>query len=512
MNIRKTAVLLLLPVFLLGGCAQEPPEEEEGLGLQIDTSAASSQEPEVTLPSAFALPYNQRATLDPVTCPDGIQQTLGTLLYEGLFELDQQLEPQNRLCASSSYDAETMTWTFQLRSGVTFSDGSPLSAADAVAALNRARVSPRYQSRLSSIASVRAVDGAVSVTLNQANTALPALLDIPIVKSGTESDAVPLGTGPYVLVQDDGGAFLTANTGWWGGDGQPISRIELVDCANADTVRYQFTSHTVQLIAADLTGVSPLSAAGSFEFQDADTTVLQYVGFNVSRPLLSDPAVRRAICLGIDRDAVVNAYLSGHAVPAQFPVSPVCGLYPEDLESAYSYTAFEAAMEEAGLNSGDVHSMTLLVNSENSFKVSIAKYMASALSAFDLEITVSALPWEEYQAALAAGQFDLYYGETRLSADWDLTQLAGTGGSLNFGNYTDPILDQLLLDCAAAADRASAMRSVCSYLSSQAPILPVCFKRTSVLTQSSVLENLTPTAANPFYGLEHLVIHLEEAD
>lgn len=510
MNIRKTAILLLLPVFLLSGCARELPEEEEGLGLEIDASSAASSEPEVPLPVSFALPYNQDAALDPITCPDGIQQTLGTLLYEGLFELDQQLEPQNKLCSSASYDAEAMTWTLQLRSGVTFSDGSPLTAGDVAATLNRARTSQRYQTRLSSISSVRASNDMVVITLNKANTDLPALLDIPIVKSGTESDAVPLGTGPYILVTEDGGAFLTANTSWWNGNVQPISRIELVDCTTTDVVRYQFTSHAVQLITADLTGVSSMSAAGNFAFQDADTTVLQYVGFHTNHALLSDPAVRRAIGLGIDREAVVNAYLSGHAEAAQFPVSPVCVLYPQELESTYSYAAFESAMTEAGLNSGTTHSLTLLVNSENSFKVSIAKYLASALSAFDLEISVNALPWEEYQAALAAGNFDLYYGETRLTADWDLTQLVGTGGSLNFGNYTDPVLDDLLANYGAAEDRAASMRSVCAYLSNQAPILPVCFKRTSVLTQADVLENLSPTASNPFYGLENLIIHLKD--
>ena len=84
---------------------------------------------------AFALPYLQGITLDPITCPDGTQQDIGQLLYEGLVQLDLQMQPQAALAQSWSYDAATYTWTIHLRSGVTFTDGSAFTAADAAARL-----------------------------------------------------------------------------------------------------------------------------------------------------------------------------------------------------------------------------------------------------------------------------------------------------------------------------------------------------------------------------------------
>ena len=508
MRFRTLAMLtFLLPALLLGGCAEEPPEEGITVGI------ASSQEespPDTALPAAFSLPWDPDATLDPVTCPDGIQQTVGALLYEGLFALDETLEPQNKLCAASEYDAEAMVWTFRLRTDVTFSDGTALTAKDAADTLRRAMDSDRYRARLGYVQSVSADGSTLRVALNRPNAALPALLDIPIIKSGTERQAVPVGTGPYFLLQDETGRCLTASDSWWGGSSQPLRRIELVDCAGSDAARYQFTSHTVQLITADLTGTSPLSATGRFTVQDADTTVLQYVGVNLQNSLLARPEVRRALSLGIDREAVTGAYLSGHALPAQFPLSPISPLYPKELERSYSLTAFTAAMTEAGLNSGTEHALTLLVNSENDFKQSVARYLAAALSVCDLKIIVKALPWDEYLAAIAAGDYDLFYGETRLTADWDLTALLGSGGSLNHGGYSDVLTDQLLVNCLASADRSTAVNTLCARFQQQAPILPVCFKRTSVLTQSGVAEGLTPTAADPFHGLTGCVIHLSE--
>ena len=52
------------------------------------------------------------------------------------------------------------------------------------------------------------------------------------------------------------------------------------------------------------------------------------------------------------------------------------------------------------------------------------------------------------------------------------------------------------------------MNALCRRLQEQAPILPVCFRSTSVLTQADVVEGLSPTAANPFYGIESWTLHL----
>lgn len=502
------AGLLLLS---LTGCWEEDPANMNDSLVPEETAEAPVQEeePEVLLPLSFSLPYDAGQTLDPVTCSDGMQQVVGALLYEGLFQLDTQLEPQPWLCSSYTYDPETFTYVFILRSGVTFSDGSPLTAADVTAALWRARSSQRYGARLAQMVSASAGDSTVTVVLSGANTGFPALLDIPIVKSGTEGNLVPIGTGPYVFVQDDGGPCLLANDSWWNGGGQPVERIELSSAADRESMLYQFTSHDVQLITADLTGTSPISATGNISFQDADTTVLQYLGLNTTRAPFNDAAVRRALSQGVDRATVTSAFLSGHAVSAQFPVSPLSPLYPAELEQAYSYDSFVQALGEA-VNSR-AWTLTLLVNEENSFKVSAAEYLAQTLSASGVAITVEALPWEAYTAALAAGDFDLYYGEVKLTADWDLRPLLATGGSLNYGGWANATTDSLLAAYASASDRTAAMNALCVHLQQQVPLIPVCFKSTSVLLQRGVVEGLTPTMANPFYDLASCVIHLREA-
>lgn len=510
----KILLICLLPALLVG-CAKtaDPTQQDELMNDLTNFYGPTAKAPSAL--TSFSLPYLDAGTLDPITCADGIQQNIGSLLYEGLFELDQAFEPQPLLCESYSYQPDTFTYTFTLKSAAVFSDGSSVTAKDVAAALRRAATSERYRARLSTMASVTATDDHTLVLrLSAGNASFVSRLDIPIVKSGTESQTAPVGSGPYVFAAADSGAYLSANTAWWQGQHLPISRIELHACKNNDAVAYAFHTHDIQMLTCDLTGTDSINLSGNGNYTDADTPVMQYVGINTASTLFADPALRSALNLGIDRKGIVSAYLLGHGTAAQFPLSPASALYPSDLEISYSAGNFESAMAAAGYCAGTSRRATLIVNKENSFKVSIAQKVAENLSAYDLKVTVQTLAWEEYQRALQSGSYDLYLGEIKLSADWDLSPLLSTGGALNYSRYNDENMNLLMLNSLSAGSdtqRVDSMKALCQYLQQQSPILPLCFKTNSVLLQSGAVTNdITPTAANPFYHFSHWTLNLKK--
>lgn len=115
---------------------------------------------------------------------------------------------------TSSYEAEPVlaetyfvtddgrTTTVKLRSGVTFHDGSALTAADAAYSIESAKGSDYYGSRLRFIVSAEAQDDLTLVlSTSEAYECLPLLLDIPIIKSGTKDEVSPPGTGPYEFAE-----------------------------------------------------------------------------------------------------------------------------------------------------------------------------------------------------------------------------------------------------------------------------------------------------------------------
>ena len=341
--------------------------------------------------------------------------------------------------------------------------------------------------------------------------ALEALLDIPIVKAGTESSTVPAGTGPYLCITDGDAVCLRRNEDWWQGKPLPVEEIPLLDAKDADTVQYLFTSREVHAYAIDLAG-STAVLTGSFDCVDAPTPVMQYIGVNMAHPLLSDSAVRRALSAAIDRETIASGYLSGHGSAADFPIAPQSSLYPHGFSKPYSPEESAAALRGALAGVEERQTLRLLVNEEGGEKVAIAQFIAQALSQGDLEVIVTALPWAEYMAALEAGDFDLYYGEVKLTADWDITPLVGTGGALNYGGYTDETMDFVLDGFRSSRYREVDVSGFCTVFARESPILPVAFGSVSLLTHRDTVSGVSPTAATIFSNFSDWVIPLRPAE
>ena len=116
----------------------------------------------------------------------------------------------------------------------------------------------------------------------------------------------------------------------------------------------------------------------------------------------------------------------------------------------------------------------------------------------------------EYAAALEAGSFDLYLGEVRLTADWDVSALLDAGGALNYGGFASEQLsaqnDALLL-----SGNASAARYAEGFVE-ETPFAPLLFKSKTVLTPSGLVDGMTPTASDPFYGFADWRFHLSGSE
>ena len=92
-----------------------------------------------------------------------------------------------------------------------------------------------------------------------------------------------------------------------------------------------------------------------------------------------------------------------------------------------------------------------------------------------------------------------------LTADFDLSPLLSSTGTLNYGGWQDGEADLLLADLRGASgpQRKTAAQALFAYLEQQTPIVPICFKNGSVLTQWGRLSGLAPIRGNVFAQLEN---------
>ncbi len=182
------------------------------------------------------------------------------------------------------------------------------------------------------------------------------------------------------------------------------------------------------------------------------------------------------------------------------PVSPNSKLYDEKLAEKYAWSEEKAkkALRDASYYG---QTLTLIVNSESTFKTAFAGELEKELEAVGISVEVKKLAWGDFADALKNREFDLYLGEVKLTANFDLTELITEEGNLNYGGYSDNNLETRLTGFLTAnrEKRSDAARKLYQTVAEQAPIIPLCFKNNSVLTHWDPEVAITPTQQNLFY-------------
>ena len=461
----------------------------------------------------FILPCYPAAGFHPITGNNRLNLTFAPLVYRGLFSVDTHFQAQPDLCESYIVSEDALTWTFRL-TGAVFSDGSPLTSKEVVSSLDTARQSERYAGRLTDIESIGAEGETVVVTLREPNGGLPLLLDIPIVKEG-EDPQRPLGTGPYVLTEEETGLTLTARQGAQ----VPLPVIPLRTVMAGDDLVYAFDAREISLVDTDLTGTNALGYSGRLETTDYFTTTLLYIGCNLTSGPCKSQKVRQAVALAVDRKEIAERILAGHGVPSPLPVHPTALGYDAELAQQWGQDLerAETLLNEDGWSVNEEGKLTrqrgsltlrLIVNQDNTFKAAAAEEVAAALEKLGCEVALEKLSWEDFMEALKKGEFDLYMGETALSADFDLRSLLGPGGALNYTGFSDretwELMDQYRK--ALGEERETTLVNLCGRMAETAPIVSLCFKNGSLLTQWGQVAGAAPTQRDVFAGIKNWTV------
>ena len=314
--------------------------------------------------------FNPKSTLDPAIATSELDLLTGGLLYDNLIKLDTSFAPQPALATEWEADGSGTVWTFKLRDGVTFHDGSNLTADDVVATIIRvldpATGSPA-QSSLSqclSASGAKAIDPkTIQFTLSVANAFFPVLIggyNLRITKAGKNpTNDSAIGTGPFMLGSFvPGESFVVKrNPNYWR-EGRPyLDGIEIVAIREEAAKLQAVLTGDVDL--ADSIGVSSVRQLEGNA--DAQVYRLKNASFNViavqSKVAPYDQlAVRQALKHAIDREKMVAVVLQGQgSVGMDIPVAADDALFPEGFAPLpYDPEKAKSLLQSVGLSSLDV--------------------------------------------------------------------------------------------------------------------------------------------------------------
>ena len=515
---------IFLPILVLTllshGCRQEDTPVETLPATSMPSYEVSAA-PIVTAhipsePGQFTVRYVPESTLNPITCLNRDNIVLSSLLYESLFVLDSSLNIKPILCESWSTD-DNITYIFTILPDIAISDGSLLSADDIVYTISQAMQKGRFIHRLSVIKEIEATDElTVTITLKSANAHFIRLLDIPIIKNGSMDDLVPPGTGPYVFAGSSM-ARLVRFVRYRFYDDLPIPTIHLLEC-NDNEIAELFDSGVLSVLLDDPSDTFEIILNRQNETRLYETTTLQYIGFNTRAAVLREPDVRRAIGSSIDRAYITGSIIPGQPLAAPLALSSAYRLYDKQWEQMVvdPLREMSALLRRAGLEdfdndsfleypdgSGGFHkiSLDLIVNNENKYKTQTAHIIADTLRLYGFEIVVRELPWENFLDALNTGNFDLYYGEISLGADFDLSPLLLPNSQLNYGSVGSNMYIPWINDFLSALsdeEEKKAAEYLCDQINIYAPFVPILYKRYAVFTPIGAVIGASPSQSGVF--------------
>ena len=356
----------------------------------LATPAAQGSDEEVTFTVAF---LDEVDSFNPFNGFQASSYEAWAMMYDYMVGYSMEdMSPAPALATSWETSADGKTWTFDIREGVTWSDGEPLTAADIAYTYNRildgGPEAGNWGTYLTSVETVTAPDDTtVVLELARPNAVLP-LLPIPILPEHIWSD-VPedevksyrneptdgepvVGSGRFRLVEGTAGGstyVFEANPDYW--DGAPhVDRVAFRVYKSEDPAIQALIKGEVDFVD-DITPVQveALQGRDGIHAQNGISPYFEEIAFNVGavdpdtgeplgdgNPALEDPAFRHALGYALDIDRLVETAYQGAAVPGDTFIPTAYESYrwepPEDEAFSFDLEKAGELLDEAGYEVG----------------------------------------------------------------------------------------------------------------------------------------------------------------
>ena len=442
-------------------------------------------------------------------------------IYEPLVYVNplQNAKTTPMLASSWTWGAGNKSLTFTIRSGVTWSDGTPMTAADVAYTFNLIKKYPALDltGDWSVLSSVTATGN--TVTMNFSTVAVPYFYYIadqtPIVPEHIWSKIAnpttapitnPVGTGPFLMSKcSPANITYTANPHYWQPGLPKISKIQYPAYTSNTTANNDLANGTAQWGAQYIPAIDTFytSKSPDYHYWFPPTVNVSLVP-NLTNPLLANVKVREAMSYAIDRQKVSTIGESGYEPPAN-QTGIVTPTFSSSLDNAavsawgngYDPAKATSLLESAGFHMGSNGIMTNAAGQQLSFTlINIGDYsdwvasvqvIQQELKAVGIAIAPDNLSNTDYDADFYYGKYQLAYADQGTfgpSAYYELnnwlnsanTAPIGKVAGTNWERYSNPATDKLLDEYATTTDPAaqqSILNQVEQVMVTDVPIIPV---------------------------------------
>lgn len=462
------------------------------LAVFVATSPGAAQEGSLTIAVGFV---SSDEVPDPRAGYNGWMSNQ-TGVTETLMGIDYDLGLYPRL-AEGIEQAGPTSWRVTLREGVTFHDGTPVTAQSVIDAIGPIsdEEHPGYNARIANLLDVAAMDTdgerVILFETNSPNAAFPWTLSEPgIAVLGPTSEAFPInGTGPYIFREAVPEQLYRVEANPDYRLGTPgFEEVRVRGIPDPGTAALAFEAGEVDMVInypeADFARITGTGAQGF----SAPTARLYFYTVNATSGPLANPLIRRAVSKAIDRDGIVDAVLSGVGGQAAGTIYPSGMGWATDIAPSYDPAGAEALLAEAGavkeagvwMLDGVPLQIDIVTYSSRAALPPTAELTQAFLAAIGVDARISVGEYGASNDAVAAGEADLFLQAWVTTPQGDpgavLEALLSSDGGSNAEGYSNAEFDQLLADGRTTFDsdgREAIYDRAQEIIAAEAALIPV---------------------------------------
>lgn len=369
-NRKKILAALMAGVMTLSMGTTAFAASDDGYALKASNTDAKSDDNDLVIAIEGSV-----SSMDPANIPDtnAISATRGC--YEMMVAFDENQELKGQLAESWEISDDSLTYTFHLRKGVKFTDGTDFNAA-AVKANYERIIDEKNNLRQRRTYIVSNADGTETNRVESVETPddytvvfkltqpwapfINRMTQFCIISPkaleeyGNDVMNHPVGTGPFICTEWEEGDHTTfeRNEDYWG-EKAKVDSVTIKEVPEAGS-----RTAMLQTGEADLVYPMPADQIKAIEGTDdvnvltTDSNIMRYVTLNMDLPELKDEKVRQAMNYAIDKEAYIKLMYSGYGKPATSIVPSIIGSYQEQPAYDYDLDKAKELMKEAGYEDG----------------------------------------------------------------------------------------------------------------------------------------------------------------
>ncbi|MFA6964294.1 ABC transporter substrate-binding protein [Bosea sp. (in: a-proteobacteria)] len=408
------------------------------------------------------------AKLNPLLTRVNPEYLISELLYSALTRLKVDMSVEPDLAESWSSSADLLEWTFNLRKGVTFHDGSAFTAADVVAtfeAILDAKTASPARQNVGPIAKVTAKDDATVVfTLSAPFADLPVTLAytnakiVPaaVIKAGLgRLDREAIGTGPFKLVSFEPERLIVVarNDAYYDKARPYLDRIDVVVYPDISAESSALIAGDTDLIStAQPTEYGRLAKATGVKGLRVPSGQFCNVNFGCDTKPFNDVRVRQALALTIDRTAMVDFVTEGYGTPGNdTPLNAAYRFYSEQALKKPDIAKAKALLAEAGHPNG--LEATLIASDRPSLRTQMAVALREMAKPAGFRINVETMPHATYlDQVWKKGSFYVGFYNMQATADAIFALLYTSNAAWNETRWNNAAFDKVVNEARASVD------------------------------------------------------------